>query len=149
MRGSGARLWTLQATVSHIHTIISGVLSHCASAIPCGHLVLYLWSLDVYSVCVKNPECVTAELLQGKRYVHLTSLAVLTTFRLCIYLLFWGFFSPCVSLCPPALSQFTTMFTLGQRFKGRPRHWRTSHWVGNKVHVGAYKHTSVPSDCQV
>lgn len=109
-------LWTLQATVSHIHPIISGVLSHCASAIPCGHLVLYLWSLDVYSVCVKNPECVTAELLQGKRYVHLTSLAVLTTFRLFIYLLFWGVFSMHLPVSSCALTIHNNVY-LGSAFQ--------------------------------
>lgn len=148
MRGSGARLTLNSAGNCQPYT----PNNHCSSESLCQ--CNPLWPFSSLSVifrrllCVKNPECVTAELLQGKRYVHLTSLAVLTTFRLFIYY-FGVFFSPCVSLCPPALSQFTTMFTLGQRFKGRPRHWRTSHWVGNKVDVGAYKHTSVPSDCQV
>lgn len=100
MRGSGARLTLNSAGNCQPYT----PNNHCSSESLCQ--CNPLWPFSSLSVifrrllCVKNPECVTAELLQGKRYVHLTSLAVLTTFRLFIY--YFGVFflhaSPCVLL---------------------------------------------------
>lgn len=115
MRGSGARLTLNSAGNCQPYT----PNNHCSSESLCQ--CNPLWPFSSLSVifrrllCVKNPECVTAELLQGKRYVHLTSLAVLTTFRLFIYY-FGVFFSMRLPVSSCALTIHNNVY-LGSAFQ--------------------------------